>query len=360
MTNGSLKQQGEDDRSVLVLVTPRVQRLVGMIFTSMPVLAVGPIMRFVQGDGYSPFIGVLVGLVLMLFTALLRRRLAVLLGAEWVVRSEWRRRMTAEMAEASTWPSMLAAMLATTITLLGFALIVTPQLDNFKIDVWLLSLVLIAATGVRIRVTRHILSRVLQAPAELARDDDQAQRHRVLKRYLRRLLLAGYLVCVTAALIGIAVGMRFDRLTRVTAYVVAVLSWIGFCAFLRALWLAVRWESSARPPLRLAALRLRTFLLWGLLAIAIPIAILSGGLIIAETIGLPQRTLAFISGFSSEALGIPGSMNACIVGYGVYCLFAIDLMMSALVGLYAGAYLSANPVLGFPEGVVMRARAGVH
>jgi hypothetical protein len=294
----------------------------------------------------------------MLFTALLRRRLAVLLGAELVLRAEWRRRMTADMAEASSWPGALAAMAATTITLLGFALIVTPRLDDFEIDVRSLSLILVAVTGVRILVTRHILSRVLQAPAEPARDDDQAQRHCVLKRHFRRLLLAGYLVCVTAALIGIAVGMRFDRLTRVIVYVVAVLAWIGFCAFLRLLWLAVRRESSERVPLRLSALRLRIFLLWGLLAIAVPIAILGGGLIIAETMGLPQRTLAFISGFTSEALGIPGSMDACIVGYGVYCLFAVDLVMSTLVGLYAGVYLSLNQVLGFPEGFVMRARGG--
>jgi hypothetical protein len=358
MTNGSLEQQDEDDPSMLVLVTPRVQRLVGMIIASMPVLAVGPIMRFMQGDGYSPFIGVLVGLLLMLFTALLRRWLAVLLGAEWVVRSEWHRRMTAEMAETSTWPGVLVAIAATTITLLGFALIVTPRLDNIEIDVWLLSLVLIAMTGVRIRVARHILSRALQVPA---RNEDQAQRYRALKRYFRRRLLAGYLVCVTAALIGIAVGMRFDRLTRVLVYVVAVLAFIGFCAFLRLLWLAFRRESSGRIPLRLSALHLRTFfLLWGLLAIAVPMAILGGGLIIAETMGLPQRTLAFVSGFISEALDIPEYTDACIVGYGVYCLFAIDLMMSALVGLYAGVYLFVNPVLGFPEGVVMGTRAGAN
>jgi hypothetical protein len=108
-------------------------------------------------------------------------------------------------------------------------------------------------------------------------------------------------------------------------------------------------------------LHLRTFfLLWGLLAIAVPMAILGGGLIIAETMGLPQRTLAFASGFISEALGIPEYTDACIVGYGVYCLFAIDLMMSALVGLYAGVYLFVNPVLGFPEGVVMGTRAGAN
>jgi hypothetical protein len=359
MRINNAERQDEDDSSMLVLVTPRVQRLVGLIVASLPVLAVGPTMRFVQGDGYSPFIGVLVGLLLMLFTGLLRRRLAVPLGAQWVVRSEWRRRMTADMAEASSWPSAIAAMAATTITLLGFALIVAPRLDDFEIDVWLLSLVLVAATGVRILITRHILSRVLQAPAELARDDDQAQRHRVLKRPFRRFLLSSYLVYVTAALIGIAVGMRFDRLSRVIVYVVAVLAWIGLCAFLRLLWLAVRPESLARLPLRLSALRLRTFLLWGLLAIAGPIAILGGGLIIAETMGLPQRTLAFISGFTSEALGIPDSIDSCIVGYGASCLFAIDLVMSALIGLYVGVYLSVNPVLGFPEGVVMRARGGV-
>jgi hypothetical protein len=359
MTNGNVEQQNEDDPSMLVLVAPRVRRLVRMIITPMPVLAVGPIMRFVQGDGYSPFIGVPVGLLLMLFTASLRKRLAVLLGAEWVVISEWRRRLTADMAEASSWPGVLAAMAATTITLLGFGLIVTPRLDKFEIEVRLLSFVLVAVTGVRILVRRRILSRVLQAPTELARDDDRAQRHRMLKRLFRRLLLTSYLVCVTAALIGIAVGMRFDRLTRVIVYVVAVLAWIGFCAFIGLWWLAVRRQPSSRLPLRIVALRLRVFLLWGLLAIAGPIAILGGGLIIAETIGLPQRTLAFIVGLTSEALGISDSAGDCVVGYGVYCLFAIDLVMSALVGLYAGVYVSLNPVLGFAEGVMMRARGGV-
>jgi hypothetical protein len=359
MTNGNVEQQNEDNPSILVLVTPRVRRLVGMTITPIPVLAVGPIMRFVQGDGYHPFIGVLVGLLLMLFTASLRRRLAVLLGAEWVEISEWRRRLTAEMVEVSSLPGVLAAMAATTITLLGFGLILTPRHDDFEIDVYLLSLVLVAVTGARVLVRRRILSRVLQAPTELARDDDRAQRHRMLKRLFRRLLLAGYLVCVTAALIGIAVGMRFDRLTRVIVYVVAVLAWIGFCAFLGLSWLAVRRQSSRRLPPRIFTLRLRAFLLWSLLAIAGPIAILGGGLIIAETIGLPQRTLAFIVGLTSEALRIPDSAGDCVVGYGVYCLFAIDVVMSALVGLYVGVYLFVNPGLGFPEGVMMRAREGV-
>jgi hypothetical protein len=97
-------------------------------------------------------------------------------------------------------------------------------------------------------------------------------------------------------------------------------------------------------------------LLWGLLVIAVPVAVLGAGLIVAETMGLPARTLIFVSAAISEAVGIPPVMDACIAGYGVSCLFGADVVISVMVGLYVGTYLKLNPLLGFPEVSVMRVR----
>lgn len=261
----------------LVLLKSKAQRFVEMVAIPTVSLTVGPAMRALLGDQYSPVYGLLAMFPLMFLMTAAGSGLAPRYGGEWVSRSERLRRLTAEVAATPCWQTVLATMAMTALTLLGLFLVVDP-IDDLGNPVGgplaALSLIALisALSGGQVLFSRRRLRRSVVVEGKPPAGYVASEVRGVLPRI--------YLAYVLGTGVGVVVGSQFRDVSRFFAFVAASL--VASMVLLQVF-------SYRRAPRQLYApdLRLGSQMLMGALLCGMPMGIIFSGAAILTMMGHP-------------------------------------------------------------------------
>lgn len=205
----------------LVLFTPRRQRLWQRIVIPAAILPIGPAMRTMLGDGYSLYHGLLLIFVLIFAMTAVCRWWTRHHAGEWVSREERVRRTIAETEAGSRWLDAVTSSAMIALNLLAMVLVISPLQDLVTIyRVWL-----IAGGAISLLCGLQALSRRQLIGTQIATGVPPSGHLRSeLLRIIPRLVLANAI----GAIVGVAIGLQFDGITRFAIFVVLALT-VSMC-----------------------------------------------------------------------------------------------------------------------------------
>jgi hypothetical protein len=274
----------------LVLLKSRTQNLFEMMVMPLAILPLGPAMRGILGDRYSPLHGTVAAILMLLLVCKLSGLWAAQRGGEWVTKPERLRRSIQQSDSISRWKTAGATTAMMALILVAVFLIMAP-LDQFASALGGMPVLLglIAAASALVGV-QPLLRSVVTAERSAA---DQYRSN------LRSALPRIYLAYCMGAVGSTTVALAFQGVERIGVFVVGALAIAKVSQ-----WLLFR----NRPPAKLYRAANDSFgrvvaaglLLWG-----IPMGIMSSGMIVLLGSGVLRLRglLLMVSAMFLSALG---------------------------------------------------------